>query len=121
MPMILLSLALSGARSWAQDAHAAGATLNPFPSTYQPLPRQDMLIENATILDGVGHRLNHASLLLRDGKISQVGEQIEAPAKVVTIDAKGRYVTPGLIDVHSHLGDFAAPLTLRRLQGFRRQ
>jgi imidazolonepropionase-like amidohydrolase len=84
-----------------------------FPSTYKPLPRQDLLIENATILDGVGHRITNASILLQDGKVIKLAEHLEAPAGIRTIDAKGRFVTPGLIDVHSHLGDFAAPLTLQ--------
>jgi imidazolonepropionase-like amidohydrolase len=86
---------------------------DPFPSTYLPLPRHDLLIENATIFDGVGHRFNRASILLREGKIAQVGESIQAPAGVETIDARGKFLTPGLVDVHSHLGDFAAPITLQ--------
>jgi imidazolonepropionase-like amidohydrolase len=86
---------------------------DPFPSTYKPLPRTDLLIQNATILDGIGHRLDHASILLQNGKITSVGEYIEAPPGTRVIDARGRFITPGLVDVHSHLGDFAAPLTLQ--------
>ena len=80
----------------------------PFPSTYRPLPSQPVLITNATVLDGTGRRLDGADVLLRDGKVAAVGVDLEAgDAKVV--DATGRWVTPGLIDVHSHLGVYAAP------------
>ena len=86
---------------------------DPFPSTYQPLPRNDLFIENATLFDGLGHRLDNASILLENGKITSVGQHIGSPANVKVIDAQGRFVTPGLVDVHSHLGDFAAPITLQ--------
>jgi imidazolonepropionase-like amidohydrolase len=79
-----------------------------FPSTYSPLPSEATLITNATILTGTGERLENASLLIADGKIVFVGEG-EAPAGVKTIDASGQWVTPGLIDVHSHLGVYASP------------
>jgi len=79
-----------------------------YPSTYAPLPSEPTLISHATILTGNGERLDDASLLIADGKIVFVGEG-ETPAGVTTIDAKGRWVTPGLIDVHSHLGVYASP------------
>lgn len=82
---------------------------DPFPSTYKPMPRVDTLIEHATILDGAGHRLNNASLLLRDGKVSAIGSNVAAPSGITIIDAKGRWVTPGLVDPHSHIGDFPTP------------
>jgi imidazolonepropionase-like amidohydrolase len=79
-----------------------------YPSTYSPLPSEPTLITNATILTGTGERLDNASLLISDGKIAFVG-QGEAPAGTNTIDTGGRWVTPGLIDVHSHLGVYASP------------
>jgi imidazolonepropionase-like amidohydrolase len=86
---------------------------DPYPSTYQPLPRADTFIEHATILDGAGHKLENASLLLRDGKVSAIGSGLTAPASAKVIDAIGRWVTPGLVDVHSHIGDFPTPFTLQ--------
>lgn len=80
-----------------------------FPSTYQPLPAQTTLITHATIYTGTGERIDDGSILLRDGKIAAIGKQVEAPAGAVVIDAKGKYVTPGLIDVHSHLGVYPSP------------
>ncbi len=84
----------------------AGA--EPFPSTYEPLPSSPTLITNATILTGDGQRLDGASLLMTGGVIAFVGEG-DIPDDAETIDAKGRWVTPGLIDVHSHLGVYASP------------
>lgn len=87
--------------------------LNPYPSTYRPLPRQVTLIVNATILDGAGHRFDKASVLLRDGKVVEIGPGavFVRPDGARVIDASGRWVTPGIIDVHSHDGDFSAPYT----------
>ena len=79
-----------------------------YPSTYAPLPSEPTLITNATILTGTGERLEDASLLIADGKIVFVGKG-QSPAGVNTIDASDRWVTPGLIDVHSHLGVYASP------------
>ena len=79
-----------------------------YPSTYAPLPSQPTLITHATILTGTGERLDDASLLISEGKIAFVG-QGKAPDGVTIIDAGGRWVTPGLIDVHSHLGVYASP------------
>ena len=79
-----------------------------YPSTYNPLPSNPTLITNATILTGTGERLDDASLLMADGKIAFVG-QGDVPEGITIIDAKGRWVTPGLIDVHSHLGVYASP------------
>ena len=92
LPVLLLML-LPVSKLWAES----------YPSTYAPLPSEPTLITNATILTGTGERLNNANLLMSDGKIVFVG-QGETPAGVKTIDAGGRWVTPGLIDVHSHLG-----------------
>jgi len=88
-------------------AQAAGA---PYASTYQPLPSQPTLIRGATVLDGTGQRLDNADVQMRDGKIVAVGAGLD-PAGATVIDAKGRWVTPGLIDVHSHLGVYPSPNT----------
>ncbi|KGJ96228.1 amidohydrolase [Colwellia psychrerythraea] len=81
---------------------------NPYPSTYQALPAQSTLLTNATILTGTGERLNDADILLVNGKVSQVGNDLSADnAKV--IDMSGKWITPGIIDVHSHLGVYPNP------------
>jgi len=83
----------------------------PYPSTYRPLPAGPILIVNATLLTGTGQRIDGGSLLMERGRISQVGE-VGKPIRAddaEVIDAEGRWVTPGLIDVHSHLGVYPSP------------
>jgi len=80
------------------------------PSTYKPLPRQDLLITHATVLDGAGHRFDDADVLSRDGRIVAVGPHLDG-GNARVIDAKGRWVTPGIIDPHSHDGTYSMPLT----------
>ncbi len=84
----------------------------PFPSTYAPLPSQTTLITHATVLTGTGERIDDGSVLLRDGKVAAVGRELSVPPGAegaVVIDATGRWVTPGIIDVHSHLGLYPSP------------
>jgi imidazolonepropionase-like amidohydrolase len=83
---------------------------DPLPSTYQPLLREDVLIVDATLLDGVGGRMADADILLREGKIASIGSNLERPQGVKVIEAAGRWVTPGLIDIHSHDGTYMLPI-----------
>jgi imidazolonepropionase-like amidohydrolase len=82
---------------------------DPFPSTYTPFPSRPVVIRNANILTAAGPLIRNGAILLRNGKIAQVGATVEAPADALVIDAAGKYVTPGIIDDHSHLGVYAAP------------
>jgi imidazolonepropionase-like amidohydrolase len=84
---------------------------NPYASTYQPLPSQTTVIRNATILTAAGPVIQRGSIVLRDGKIAAVGQNVETPAGAQVIDANGKWVTPGIIDTHSHLGVYPAPAT----------
>jgi imidazolonepropionase-like amidohydrolase len=67
------------------------------------------VIRNATILTAAGPVIRGGSILLQNGRIAAVGANVTAPPDAEIIDAGGRYVTPGLIDVHSHAGDYPAP------------
>ncbi|NVK25436.1 MAG: amidohydrolase [Gammaproteobacteria bacterium] len=81
---------------------------NPYPSTYQASEQMTVLITGATVLDGLGGKLESADVLLENGVIKAVGQGIDVGnAKV--IDGTGKYVTPGIIDVHSHLGAYPNP------------
>jgi imidazolonepropionase-like amidohydrolase len=83
---------------------------NPYPSTYRAYGGVPTLIRNATILDGEGGRIDNGSVLIADGKVQAVGgADLVAPEGATVIDGQGRYVTPGIIDVHSHLGDYPSP------------
>ena len=82
---------------------------DPFPSTYQPFPSQPTVIQNATILTGDGARIDGGSIVMQNGVISAVGTNVSIPAGATVIDASGKWVTPGVIDTHSHLGNYASP------------
>jgi imidazolonepropionase-like amidohydrolase len=90
---------------------------DPFPSRYQPITSEATLIENVTILDGIGGRIEKGALLMRDGKIVSLGQNLIATADTTVIDGQGKWVTPGIIDVHSHLGVYAAPSTSSHSDG----
>jgi len=80
-----------------------------YPSTYRRYPAPPTLIRNATVYDGEGGRIERGDVLFADGKLVAVGTNIVAPAGAVTIDGTGKWVTPGVIDIHSHLGDYPSP------------
>jgi imidazolonepropionase-like amidohydrolase len=62
-----------------------------------------ILIQNATILTVSHGTIEHGSVLIKDGKIAEVGQSIKAPKDAQVIDAAGQYVMPGIIDCHSHI------------------
>jgi imidazolonepropionase-like amidohydrolase len=83
---------------------------NPFPSTYQPFASRPTYISNLTILTAAGPAIQRGAVLLQNGKIAAVGSgSIDVPSDAVRIDGTGKYLTPGIIDVHSHLGVYSAP------------
>jgi len=81
----------------------------PYPSTYQPIPSADVLLRNGTVLDGLGGQFLSTDVLISAGKISAIGENLTAPDGAQIIDATGKWITPGIIDVHSHLGVYPSP------------
>lgn len=100
---------LAGAAQAAAPAPASRYTQDPYPSTYAPLRSGPVLLQGATVLTGTGQRLDGADVLLRDGKIVAVGSGLDAPGDAVRVDASGKWITPGIIDVHSHLGVYPSP------------
>jgi imidazolonepropionase-like amidohydrolase len=88
---------------------SARFTDDPYPSTYRMIASPPVLISGATVLTGTGERLDGADVLLRDGKVAAVGVGLDAPADTTRVDGSGKWVTPGLIDVHSHLGVYPSP------------
>ncbi|HEY2289313.1 MAG TPA: amidohydrolase [Thermoanaerobaculia bacterium] len=80
-----------------------------YATSYQPLPSQPVLITNATVLTATGERIERGSVLMRGGKIAAVGASVQAPADATVVDGTGKWVTPGVIDAHSHLGVYPSP------------
>jgi imidazolonepropionase-like amidohydrolase len=87
IPLLVTTLA---AIAFAQDAPASSAS-------------HELVIKNATVLTATHGRIEHGSIYVKNGKIAAVGANVSAPAGVQTIDANGAYVTPGIIDPHSHI------------------
>ncbi|GCC53292.1 amidohydrolase [Chryseotalea sanaruensis] len=65
--------------------------------------RGNMLIKNGTVLTITKGNLENTDVLVKDGKISQIGKNLVAPAGYQTVDATGMHVMPGIIDAHSHI------------------
>ena len=85
-------------------------TLDPYPSTYQPLPRENFAVVGATVLTGTDRKIENGVVVVTDGKIGAVGDaSTPVPAGYRVVEARGRFVTPGVIDVHSHLGVYPSP------------
>ncbi len=88
--LVLLVIALAPVRARAANASAADA-----PTV--------LLIQNATILTVSHGTIERGSILIKDGKIAEVGPSIKAPKDAQVIDAAGQFVIPGIIDCHSHI------------------
>ena len=101
----------STAKSTANAGLGATSIPNadPFPSTYRPIQSKPTVIRNVTILTAAGAAIHNGAVLLRDGKIAAVGATVDAPADAVVVDGTGKYLTPGIIDIHSHVGGAASP------------
>ena len=107
--------------SAAPAATAAGDSFSAeraqYPSTYKRHPYAAVLIKNATIMTAAGQEILNGSILFKDGRIVAVGASVTAPADAVVVDGTGKYVTPGIIDVHSHIGVYAEPGTWAESDG----
>ena len=68
------------------------------------IERGSVLIKNGTVLTVTKGTLEQTDVLVRDGKIVQIGKSIATPAGVKVIDASGLFEMPGIIDAHSHIG-----------------
>ena len=90
-----------------------------FESTYAPNLTEKILITNAKIIDGTGANIFKGSICIQQGRIKKISiDSFESNEnnqsninceQTSLIDAKNRYVTPGIIDVHSHLGNYPNP------------
>jgi imidazolonepropionase-like amidohydrolase len=70
--------------------------------TLAPLYAETIVIRNAVIMT-VTKGTVHGSIVVKDGKIADVGEKVMEPTGATIIDAGGQYVIPGIIDCHSHI------------------
>ncbi|MDX2234850.1 MAG: amidohydrolase [Hyphomonadaceae bacterium] len=82
---------------------------DPYPSTYTVPTAAPVIIRGATVIDGEGGEFASTDVLIADGKIAAVGQALPPPAGAQEIDGRGKFVTPGIIDAHSHLGVYPSP------------
>ena len=123
---LLLTACAGAASQTTQQASPQAAAAPPettsvdrpqYPSTYQRTPYPAVLIRNATILTGTGQEIAGGSIVFRDGRIVAVSQNLQAPADAQVVDGTGKFVTPGVIDTHSHIGVYAAPGTFAESDG----
>jgi imidazolonepropionase-like amidohydrolase len=109
--LILSAALLAGCASNPPPKKAAiPVNEDPYPSTYHPYPGAPTVIRGATLFDGEGGQVDNGTIVIADGLIQAVGgPETPVPAGAFEIDGTGKYVTPGVIDVHSHLGDYPSP------------
>ncbi len=83
---------------------------DPYPSTYKSYPSTATAIRGVTIFDGEGGQIDNGVILFADGKVSGVGgADITIPAGATIIDGKGKFLTHGIIYIHSQLSDYPSP------------
>ena len=114
------ALALSACSATPVLVKSAGAAIdkNPYPSTYRPYPGVPTALVGATVFDGAGGRVDNGTVLFEGGKVVGVGgADLAIPAGYTRIDGTGKFVTPGIIDIHSHLGDYPSPAVAAHSDG----
>ena len=79
-----------------------------YASTYRPLESENIVIRNATVFDGNGNKFQNFDVHFSNGKIQAIGLRLVTDG-AKEIDGTGKYVTPGIIDNHSHMGVYPAP------------
>ena len=88
---------------------SASNTIKPFSSTYSAPTSAPYLVRNATIWTGKGEELIGSDIVFSEGKIVEIGQSLSLPAGAELIDGTDMYITPGIIDVHSHMGVYPNP------------
>ncbi|GHF11350.1 amidohydrolase [Kordiimonas sediminis] len=106
-----MSFALIACGGEAEQGAFVERNVDAFASTYTPLPSETTFITNVSMYDGKGGEIERGSILMEGGKIKAVGTDLTAPDGAKVIDGTGKWVTPGIIDVHSHLGVYPSPST----------
>ena len=87
-----------------------GIEAEPFDSTYIAKPSATSLLKNANIYDGEGNEFLGYDLLIKNGKIEAIGFGLDTRTEnAIEYDLSGMWVTPGIIDLHSHMGVYSAP------------
>ncbi|WP_057882341.1 amidohydrolase [Tsuneonella troitsensis] len=99
-----------GTNDTASTRAATAINKDPYPSTYRPYPGAPTALVGATVFDGAGGRIEGGTVLFDGGKVVAIGgADLAIPTGYTRVDGSGKFVTPGIIDIHSHLGDYPSP------------
>ena len=85
------------------------ANNEPFESTYYPLPQSNILFKGGNIYDGDGNEFLNTDVIISNGVIVAIGEDLPVSEDTIIKDVTGKWITPGIIDIHSHMGVYPAP------------
>ena len=99
---IFSSEAEGSVTNYDEDLHGTYA------STYEPLSSENIVIRNATVFDGDGNKFENYDVHFSNGEIQAIGSDLVVDG-ANEIDGTGKFVTPGIIDNHSHMGVYPAP------------
>ncbi|MFT4055103.1 MAG: amidohydrolase [Novosphingobium sp.] len=104
---LVMSTQAADAKKKDKDAKPGPA---PYASTYKPYPGRPTALVGATVYDGRGGRIDNGTVLFENGKVVAVGGTgLAIPEGYDRVDGSGKFVTPGVIDIHSHLGVYPSP------------
>lgn len=117
LPLLALAACASGGTASPGDKPVAASAdkpvkfdKDPYPSTYKGYPTRLTVVKNVTIFDGEGGRIDNGAVVLSSGKVDRIGgPDMDLPTDADVYDGTGKYLTPGVIDIHSHLGDYPSP------------
>ncbi|QCB55627.1 amidohydrolase [Sphingopyxis sp. PAMC25046] len=113
--VLVAATALAGCAASERRPSAPAADAAPtidrdaYPSTYHAPAVERIALVGATVLTATGEEIVNGTVLIEGGKIAAVGTALAVPSGYRTVDARGKWVTPGVIDAHSHLGAWAQP------------
>ena len=85
------------------------ANNEPFKSTYSPLAQSNILFKGANIFDGEGNEFLNTDVIINNGVIEAIGEDLPVSEDTIIKNVTGKWITPGIIDIHSHMGVYPAP------------
>jgi imidazolonepropionase-like amidohydrolase len=68
-----------------------------------PSSHNEVVIKNAVVMTVTHGNIPNGSVYIKDGKIAAIGKDVNAPARATVVDAAGKYLTPGIVDSHSHI------------------
>ena len=92
---------------WNMQGLKLGATVAVLLAMSAPVMAESTVLTNVTVIDGTGAAAKpNSAIVMTDGKIAYVGPMagLKAPAGAKTVDLSGKFVMPGIIDSHVHVG-----------------